>query len=274
MAEEELDENEDGSEEKDEFSQSHPYKKFKESEIILGIFLTLFVDTFCLLFDGTGIGMLMSPFLQSVISLLMSWWLYTNGSKSSMKIGKLIGKFFLNFIPFLPTVSTVFAIEVFIHNHPKAFGKALKIGGKFGGAMGKIGAKMGGKLGGKLGEAGKGMSEGTKKIQEIQKEDSERKMGNFKNFKEYKSAGTSTGNLGRAMVPQKRLPPKISGNKLEENRIQTFKQAEKENPASGKATKGKVSSFNEQAEDNLKVTKEKISFSDEEGSEKAYRDAA
>jgi hypothetical protein len=49
------------------------------------------------------------------------------GDKNALKLGRQIAKYAANLLPFLPTLTPVFFIEAYIHNHPEKFALAAKI---------------------------------------------------------------------------------------------------------------------------------------------------
>ena len=62
----------------------------------------------------------------------MSLWLWQKGDKGAFKLGKQAAKQASNLVPFLPTVTAVFIIDVIIHNNPKLKKAADAASGKVG----------------------------------------------------------------------------------------------------------------------------------------------
>lgn len=91
-------------------------KKFNFIETIAGCGFTLFIDIICLLLDAIGIGIAVSPVLQGGTTLVTSWWLKSKGNQHAFKLNRQLAKQIANFLPFLPTNTTVFAIEIWLHN--------------------------------------------------------------------------------------------------------------------------------------------------------------
>lgn len=93
--------------------------KFNEVELVLGGMFTLGVDGTCALLDLTGVGAVITPFIQSFVTFVMWMWFRSKGDKNSGKLGRQIAKYASNAIPIIPTTFTVFIIEALIHNRPK-----------------------------------------------------------------------------------------------------------------------------------------------------------
>lgn len=91
--------------------------EFNMAEIVIGICFTLFIDILALIIDFTGIGLIIAPFLQTAANFVTSWWLKIKGSPNAFKTGRLIAKNIISIIPILPTNTTAFIIEVWLHNH-------------------------------------------------------------------------------------------------------------------------------------------------------------
>lgn len=94
-------------------------KKFSTIEIILGCCFTLFIDIICLLIDLIAIGLVISPIIQGGTTFATSWWLKSKGSKNAFKLNRQLTKQIVNFLPLLPTNTTVFAVEIWLHNNLK-----------------------------------------------------------------------------------------------------------------------------------------------------------
>ncbi len=104
------------------------HKKFTEAEIIVGLLvITIPVDAASFLIDWTGVGLVLAPILQSAAMFATWLWLRSKGDTSSLKLGRQLGRYLSNALPLLPTVTAVFLIEVYLHNHPETgIGKALQ----------------------------------------------------------------------------------------------------------------------------------------------------
>jgi len=120
--------------------------KFKESEIIVGVMLTLGVDAICILIDLTGVGLFIAPILQSSITFAMWMWFKSKGGQKS-GLGKQIAKYAANALPIIPTTFIAFVIETFIHNHPKV----AQVAGQTAGTV--VGTAVAGPAGARIGAA-------------------------------------------------------------------------------------------------------------------------
>lgn len=89
--------------------------------------ITIPVDVVSFLIDWTGVGLFLAPILQGAAMFATWFWLHSKGDKSSLKFGRQLGRYVSNILPLLPTVTIVFLIEVYLHNHPETgVGKALQ----------------------------------------------------------------------------------------------------------------------------------------------------
>ncbi|MDO8470194.1 MAG: hypothetical protein Q7S84_04260 [bacterium] len=96
------------------------HKKFTEAEMLVGVLLlTLPVDALSFLIDWTGIGLAIAPIIQSAAMFGIWLWLRSKGDTASVKLGKQLLRYLSNLLPLLPTVTIVFLIEVYLHNHPE-----------------------------------------------------------------------------------------------------------------------------------------------------------
>lgn len=97
------------------------HKKFTEAEIVVGLLvITIPVDAASFLIDWTGIGLFLAPVLQGAAMFATWFWLHSKGDTSSLKFGRQLGRYLSNLLPLLPTVTAVFLIEVYLHNHPES----------------------------------------------------------------------------------------------------------------------------------------------------------
>lgn len=99
-------------------------------ELILGIMFFGTIDLIALIIDLTGVGMAIAPFIQAGGNGVMYYWSWTKGDAAALRLGRMLTKLSVNIIPFLPTLTTVFIIETWLHNHPKATAVASKVAGK------------------------------------------------------------------------------------------------------------------------------------------------
>lgn len=103
--------------------------KFMEADMILGGGSALLVDGFCALIDLTVAGALVTPLVQGATTLGFSLWLWQKGDKRAFGLGRQIAKQASNLLPFVPTLTAVFIIDVIIHNNPKLKGVAGVVSG-------------------------------------------------------------------------------------------------------------------------------------------------
>ncbi|KKU91575.1 MAG: hypothetical protein UY23_C0001G0181 [Candidatus Jorgensenbacteria bacterium GW2011_GWA1_48_11] len=106
-------------------------KKVTESEMVIGGVFTLGLDGLCALIDATGVGLAIAPIIQSFATFSITMWLKTKGG-TRVKIGKEAVKYAANFLPVLPTVTAIFAVSAYVHNHPEKFGGAETLTGPAG----------------------------------------------------------------------------------------------------------------------------------------------
>lgn len=99
-------------------------KKVGTGEFIMGSLFLLTVDGFALLLDITVIGAAVAPLIQSCGSVATTLFFRAKGDKNATKLGKQIIKQLLNLLPILPTLTTVFCVEAYLHNHPEKLKKA------------------------------------------------------------------------------------------------------------------------------------------------------
>lgn len=102
--------------------------KFSAAEIVIGTLFCLFIDILAILIDVTGVGLVIAPFLQAAGNLLTSWWLKMKGNGNAFKMGRQLTKNLVTIIPILPTNTTAFIIETWLHNHPTAVPQKKIIG--------------------------------------------------------------------------------------------------------------------------------------------------
>ncbi|MDI6820616.1 MAG: hypothetical protein QMD65_00345 [Patescibacteria group bacterium] len=102
------------------------HNKYKEVELILGSMVTISIDGVCFILDFTGIGDIITPFIQSAGTACLSLWAWRKGDKASLKLGRQATKYASNALPWLPTLTAMFLIEAYMHNHPEKFALAQK----------------------------------------------------------------------------------------------------------------------------------------------------
>jgi len=110
------------------------HKPYNEVEtVIYGTFL-LGADIALAILSGASLGILvllatLIKWCANGIMILIAW---SKGDKQALSTGRVIAKFAVNAIPILPTLTTIFLIERYIHNHPESF--AAKTAAKTAGA--------------------------------------------------------------------------------------------------------------------------------------------
>jgi len=103
--------------------------KFTESEMIVGGLFALGVDGLCALIDFTGVGTAVSPVIQGFATFAIDRWVDSKGGEV-MGLGKQFAQYSAGVIPLVPTTTGIFAIRVFMHNHPTITEVAGKVVGK------------------------------------------------------------------------------------------------------------------------------------------------
>lgn len=96
-------------------------KKIIEAEMIIGNGFCLAIDGVCALIDFSGIGLFLSPVIQSFGIFVIDQWVGSKGG-GTPGLGKKIAKYASGILPVLPTTTAVFNIEVFLHNHENVLG--------------------------------------------------------------------------------------------------------------------------------------------------------
>src|SRR3989344_7083400 len=115
--------------------------KFSMGEIILGGFFLFAIDVVCAFLDFLGIGLVIAPILQAGGSFATTLWLRAKGDQDAIGLARQITKYAANILPILPTLTTAFIIETYIHNHPKLTAVTGSAGGKIPG-VGSIAGKV------------------------------------------------------------------------------------------------------------------------------------
>jgi len=90
-------------------------------EMVLWLLLfTIPVDAISAILDTTGVGAAIMPFFQGGMMFVMRAWFYSSKHDAdAMKInGKQLTRLVSNLLPWIPTVTIVFLIDAYMHNHP------------------------------------------------------------------------------------------------------------------------------------------------------------
>lgn len=98
--------------------EENDHNPFIGAEIILGGLVFLGVDVISLIIDLTGIGMAVAPVLQSGSVVALSLWSQTKGGKNTFSFSRQLVKHASGIIPLIPTTVFIFALDVYLHNHP------------------------------------------------------------------------------------------------------------------------------------------------------------
>jgi hypothetical protein len=112
-------------EEKNKVSkQEEEVNQVTESETIVWLLFLLGVDGVCIILDLTGVGIAVAPFVQGAGTFCSTLWFdKAKGDKGATKLQRQLIKYISNVAPLLPTLSIVFLIERYMHNHPEKFEK-------------------------------------------------------------------------------------------------------------------------------------------------------
>ena len=109
--------------------------KITESEtLVFTLLLVLPVDIMGFFIDWTGIGLIFVPFIKGAASAITYFFFKGKGggAGASKQAAKLFGKYIgVNAIPLWPTTTTLFLLDVYMHNHPEKF-KAVNAVGALG----------------------------------------------------------------------------------------------------------------------------------------------
>ncbi len=95
------------------------YKKISETEIVIWTGLTVLVSLFCATLDAFGIGVAISPVIESFVVFGMWLFFREKGDPFANKAGANIVQYAATFIPFIPVLIATFLIKVIIHNSEK-----------------------------------------------------------------------------------------------------------------------------------------------------------
>lgn len=66
------------------------------------------------------------------MAIVSGWFYLFKQSSESTKLERMIVKFLINYIPWIPTLVFIFIIEAYLHNHPKIKSKVELAAGKKG----------------------------------------------------------------------------------------------------------------------------------------------
>ena len=104
-------------------------KKITESEIIIGVMFALLVWIFGLILELFGIGLILSPLIESFFTF--ATWLFFRAKNDpyANKLGANLAQYLANAIPLIPSILIAFLIKVYIHNHPEKFAAFEKLTG-------------------------------------------------------------------------------------------------------------------------------------------------
>ena len=87
------------------------------------LLVTIPVDAISALVDATGVGAAIVPFFQSgAMFVVRAWFYFSKQDQNAMRAdGKQLTRYLSNVLPFVPTVTIVFLIDVAMHNNPERF---------------------------------------------------------------------------------------------------------------------------------------------------------
>ncbi|MGC9603241.1 MAG: hypothetical protein ABSF47_02110 [Minisyncoccia bacterium] len=103
------------------------FKKIDEVEIAIGVGFSLLVWFLCALLDAVGIGLVVSPIIESFFTFGMWWFFKNHGDPHSSRFGANFAMYASNLIPFLPAIVASFIIKTVIHNHQNLIGAVGKV---------------------------------------------------------------------------------------------------------------------------------------------------
>ncbi|MFB6212787.1 MAG: hypothetical protein ABEI53_03175 [Candidatus Magasanikbacteria bacterium] len=89
---------------------------FRISEIVIGLLFIFAIDVLSALLDLSGFLWPIATFLQGATSLATTAWLKMKGGSRATSIERQFTKQISNLLPWVPTCSLAFVIEVYIHN--------------------------------------------------------------------------------------------------------------------------------------------------------------
>lgn len=103
------------------------YQKIETSEKTIGSIFLGGIDGICALLDLTVVGAFFTPVIQGAVIFCMDQFFFkSKGGNSSAKLGKQFLKYASNIIPVLPTLVTIFWVEVSLHNNQRLIALATK----------------------------------------------------------------------------------------------------------------------------------------------------
>lgn len=87
--------------------------------MIIMIMLSLAIWGFGLLMELFGVGLVVSPILESFFTF--ATWLFFRGKNDpyANNLGANIAQYAANIVPFIPSVLISFLIKAYIYNHPQ-----------------------------------------------------------------------------------------------------------------------------------------------------------
>ena len=115
------------------------HNKFGIVETVFGLLVFFPLDLVCILIDLTGVGLAIAPCIQGLATFVMRWWFKSHGDQNALAFnGKQVARYLSNLLPLLPTLTTIFLLDVYTHNNPgsgiakleQKVGKAASVGTK------------------------------------------------------------------------------------------------------------------------------------------------
>jgi len=103
------------------------YKRIDETEIVIGSEIALFISVACFCLDLLGIGIFISPIIESFFVMWMWWFFRNHGDPHASKLGVNITQYLSTAIPFVPSILIIFITRVVIHNRQGAGGVVGKV---------------------------------------------------------------------------------------------------------------------------------------------------
>ncbi|MBI5732905.1 hypothetical protein HY967_03030 [Candidatus Jorgensenbacteria bacterium] len=103
--------------------------RYNETELIAGSIIMLGIDGVCFIIDWTGVGLAIAPIIQAGGTGALTMWAWRKGDTQALKMGRQVAKYASNALPLLPTLTLMFLIEAYMHNHPEKFAAAEKLAG-------------------------------------------------------------------------------------------------------------------------------------------------
>lgn len=103
------------------------FRKIDETEIAIGVGMSLLVWFLCALLDAVGIGLVVSPVIESFFTF-GTWLFFKNhGDPNSERFGINFAMYASNLIPFVPAIVVSFVVKTMVHNHQNLVGTVVKV---------------------------------------------------------------------------------------------------------------------------------------------------